>query len=32
MQQRDKQQQDFTSRDVKVISKETLFEGFFSKW
>lgn len=29
MQQRDKQQQDFTSRDVKVISKETLFEGFF---
>ncbi|NMR84002.1 NUDIX domain-containing protein, partial [Vibrio parahaemolyticus] len=28
MQQRDKQQ-DFTSRDVKVISKETLFEGFF---
>lgn len=29
MQQCDKQQKDFTSQDVKVISKETLFEGFF---
>ena len=29
MQQCDKQQNDFTSQDVEIISKETVFKGFF---
>ncbi|MEK2000059.1 ADP-ribose diphosphatase [Vibrio parahaemolyticus] len=29
MQQCDKRQDEFTSRDVEIISKESLFEGFF---
>ncbi|EJG0888339.1 NUDIX domain-containing protein, partial [Vibrio sp. 1287] len=29
MQQCDKRQDEFTSRDVEIISKESVFEGFF---
>lgn len=29
MQQCDKQQNDLTSQDVEIISKETVFKGFF---
>ncbi|CAM2944174.1 ADP-ribose diphosphatase [Vibrio mytili] len=29
MQQRDKQQADFSSKDIEILSKETVFNGFF---